>query len=422
MHFFVVAASGFIGKHVVAGLLEAGHRVTGTSRDPDGLARAFPSIRTVKADLGRTSVAEWQAALQGVDVVVNVAGQLNHDLRAVHVDGPATLYRAAAAAGVGRIVLISAISARADVDTDYARTKLEGEAILRGSDVPWTILRPSMVIAKGSFGGSSVLRGLAGLPLITPVLSLGNARFSPIHARDLAEVVHRVAVDPQFAGATLEPSGAQSCSLDELVTAYRRWLGFRPAMKLPIPAGLMNPVAQVGEWFGGPIATTTLKQLEAGNAGDAAAFARTVGYAPRGLSTVLEAEPAEVQDRWHARLFFLAIAVRASLIFLWLASATAGLFFGHAYAGAFAAGLGLPAEIVTPLVVVTVATDLVAAALLFTRRTRLALLVQLALVLGYTIGLTLVLPGLWADPFGALLKNIPILALIGVNAVLSEPR
>jgi hypothetical protein len=254
------------------------------------------------------------------------------------------------------------------------------------------------------------------------VLALGNARFSPIHARDLAEVVHRVALDPQLAGTTLEPAGAESCSLDELVTAYRRWLGFPPAMALPVPAALLRPVAQFGEWFGGPIATTTLKQLEAGNAGDPTAFAKAVGYTPRGLSTFLEAEPAEVQDRWHARLFFLGLAVRASLIFLWLASAVAGLFFGGAQAEAFVVGLGLPGVLVLPLVVTTVAMDLVAAALLFTRHTRVALLVQLALVIGYTIGLTLVLPGLWADPFGALLKNIPILALIGVNAVLSESR
>jgi hypothetical protein len=112
----------------------------------------------------------------------------------------------------------------------------------------------------------------------------------------------------------------------------------------------------------------------------------------------------------------------ASLIFLWLGSALAGLLFGRTQAEAFVSGLGFPVVAVTPLVVVTVALDLVAAALLLSSRTRLALLVQLALVLGYTVGLTIVLPGLWADPFGALLKNIPILALIGVNAVLSEPR
>ena len=62
------------------------------------------------------------------------------------------------------------------------------------------------------------------------------------------------------------------------------------------------------------------------------------------------------------------------------------------------------------------------AALLLPRRSRLAVSVQLLVVLGYPLGLTLGLPGLWADPFGALLKNIPILALIAVNAVLSAAR
>lgn len=294
--------------------------------------------------------------------------------------------------------------------------------MLRQAGVPWTILRPSMIIAGGSFGGSSVLRGLAGLPFVAPVLPMSGAGVSPIHARDLGEVVGLVAENERFTGAVLEPVGAETLTIGELVAAYRRWLGFPPGTRVPLPRTLLTFAGTIGEWFGGPMSTTALQQLDAGNTGDTAAFAAQLGWEPRGLTTILRDEPAEVQDRWHARQFFLAIAVRASLALLWIGSAMAGLFNGTPMALQFAAALGLPAALVPPLVVATSLLDLAIAALLLTRRSRLAAALQLAVVLGYTVGLSLALPGLWADPFGALLKNIPILALIAVNAVLSEAR
>ena len=422
MRFLVLGATGFIGRHICVALLSAGHEVVGAGRRTEVLARTFPGMPVVRIDLAAASEADWRAAPAGIDVLVNVAGQLNRGLDAVHVEGPGRLYRAARDAGVKRIVLVSAISARPEVATTYAQSKLAGERVLRECGVPWTVLRSSMVLAGGSFGGSSVLRGLAGLPYVAPRLPMTTARFSPIHARDLGEVVRRVAEDERFAGAVLEPAGAETLSVDELVAAYRQWLGFAPGLSVPVPNWLLSTVGAIGERFGGPIATTTLRQLEAGNGGDPSRFIETLGWAPRGLGAILRDEPAEVQDRWHARLFFLAIAVRASLVLLWVGSAIAGLLFGTPMGLQFAAALGLPQALVPPLVVATSLLDLAIAGLLLTRGSRLAAAVQLAVVLSYTVGLSLALPGLWADAFGALLKNIPIVALIAVNAVLSEAR
>lgn len=422
MHILVLGATGFIGRHITSVLLAAGHRVTGAGRRTDELARAFPGLDTRKIDLSTATESSWQAALKEVDIVVNVAGQLNRDLSAVHVDGPTRLYRAAAANGIRRVVLVSAISARPEVDTAYTRTKLAGEESLRQSGVPWTILRPSLVVAADSFGGTSVLRGLAGLPALSPDLPGSQARFTPIHARDLGKVVHQVIEDDRFAGQVLEPAGAQSLTFEELVAAYRGWLGFATGYRLRVPAALMRLAGAVGEHFGGPISTTALRQLEAGNGGDPEGVAAALGWTPRGLAEILRDEPSGVQDRWHARLFFIAIAVRLSLALLWIGSALAGLFFGNEMALQFVGALGLPAQVAPALVVGTALLDLTIAGLLLTRHSRIAGVAQFVLVLLYTVGLTIALPGLWTDPFGALLKNLPILALVAVNAVLSEPR
>ncbi len=84
-------------------------------------------------------------------------------MHAIHVGMPNAITAAALEAGVRRVVLISAISARGNVATDYAISKLAGEETLRSSSIGWTILRPSLEYGDGSYGGTSLVRGLAGL-------------------------------------------------------------------------------------------------------------------------------------------------------------------------------------------------------------------------------------------------------------------
>lgn len=422
----LLGAGGFIGRHVLAALLARGHAVTAVVRRPEGLADAFPAATVLTMDLARaTTAGHWHAALAGIDAVVNAAGVLRGpDMGAVHTAMPAALHRAALAAGVRRIVLLSAISARPDVATDYACTKLAGEADLRRSGLDWTILRPSLVYGEGSYGGTSLLRGLAALPLLVPLPGDGAFAFTPIHVADLADDVARITADPAFIGRTLEPVGPRTLDLRELLGAYRAWLGFGRTRFLPVPMPLMRLLGRVGDRLGdGPVSTNSLVQMIAGNAGSSADYAAAIGHAGRDLTDALRAHPAQVQDRWHARLFFLAPAVRAVLVALWLASALLGLWQGEGQTRAVVAALGLPAALAAPLQVGSSLLDL-ALAVLVARdgKARTATLAQLAVVAGYTVVIGLALPGLWLDPLGPLLKNLPILALIAVHGVIGDSR
>ena len=49
-------------------------------------------------------------------------------------------------------------------------------------------------------------------------------------------------------------------------------------------------------------------------------------------------------------------------------------------------------------------------------------LAQLTMVLGHTLAFSVLAPALWLLPLGGLLKNLPILALIALMAVLEEER
>ena len=426
MRILVLGAGGFIGRHIVSELLAAGHTPVGAVRRVQDFARAFPGVEAVACDLARDiSTQDWISRLHGIDAVVNAAGLLKGpEMEAVHVTAPRALYEACAAEGVKRVVLISAISARPDVETDYARSKLAGERLLRDGPVDWVILRPSLIVAKGSYGGTSLLRGLAGFPVMVPVAGDGHFPFSPLAAPDLARVFRIVCEESRFSRKILEPAGPDVIPLRDLLSRTRAWLGFPPARFFPIPLGLMTALARLGDWTGsGPISSNTLSQLIAGNAGDGKSFAAAIGFAPRSLATLMAQEPAEVQDRWHARLFFLAPALKFILVLLWFISAIVGFFAGEELARTTLAALGFGAEWAMPIVAATCLLDLAIAVLILRdRRGRAATLVQLAVIAGYTMAFTLALPSLWLDPLGPLLKNLPIIAAVLCYGAVSDQR
>jgi uncharacterized protein YbjT (DUF2867 family) len=68
------------------------------------------------------------------------------------------------ARGVRRVVQVSAISAEPAAGTAYAATKHAADEHLRSTGLEWTILRPSLVVARGAYGGTALFRGMAALP------------------------------------------------------------------------------------------------------------------------------------------------------------------------------------------------------------------------------------------------------------------
>jgi len=426
MHILLLGAGGFVGRHILSELLASGHRVRAVARDVSALRDMEPGAEWLALDLARMTQPEaWAPHLAGIDCVINAAGVLRGpDMHAVHVAMPQALHTACKRAEIRRVILISAVSARPDVATDYARTKIAGEATLRQSGLRWTIFRPSLVIAEGSYGGTSLLRGLAALPFIQPLPGDGEFAFSPIHADDLARSVRLACEDLWFVNMTLEPAGPKTQTLRELMTRYRGWLGFGRPRFVSVPMPVMRLLGRIGDLAGsGPVSTNSLTQMVAGNAADGEAFAQAAGFRPRSLDHAMRDRAAGVQDRWHARLFFLAPAIRWGLALLWLASALLGLFAGRAKTVEVLAAIGASESAALPLQIGTALLDLAIAALVIRdSRARIATAAQLAVVLGYTLTLTLALPALWADPLGPLLKNLPILLLILVHGAIGDRR
>lgn len=429
MRVLLTGANGFIGAHLTAALLEAGHRVVAAVRNPAALAARFPDIETVAADMNRdTTAAAWLPRLKGVDAVINCAGVLQggrgQDMEAIHHLAPAGLFDACREGSVKRVIQISAISADAEVGTEYALSKKRGDDHLKALDLDWVILRPSLIYGEGAYGGTAMLRALAAFPFVTPLIGQGQQVFRPLHVEDLARTLLVSLERPDLARQVLEPVGPKVETVKSIVAHYRAWLGRPPAKILSLPLGFVRLLCRLGDFLGrGPISSTALAQMEYGNAGRETGFIETIGFQPATLAERLRRRPAQTQDLWHARLYLLRPLVRAVLVMLWTVSGLLGLATMQSFGLPLLTEAAIPPALATVLIVSASLLDLVIAGMLAVNwRPRMTGLLQLGAILGYSVVLTWLQPLFWADPFGVLLKNLPILVLVLVQMILAEER
>ncbi|MGV6802024.1 MAG: SDR family oxidoreductase [bacterium] len=426
MRILITGAAGFVGRHIVAWLLAAGHDVTGAVRHPTPFRQQFPKAAAIECDFNSAfSQQFWARALQNIDILINCTGILDGpQMQAIHVDYPTALFACAKQAGVQKVILISAISAREDVDTDYARSKLAGEAALRHSGNTYTILRPSLIYGETSYGGTSLLRGMAGIPVIIPVPDTAQTNFNPLHGDDLARLVERACAVDFLANQSLDVVGPEPMNLPDMLQYYRQWLGFGPARFLRLPTALFSLFGRLGDLLGrGPISSTSLAQMLAGNSGDYTLFQSQTGQSMRSMADALQDRPAGIQDRWQARLFFVAPLLRYSLALMWFVSALLGFLAGQSETAHLLNQLGVP-EFINPWVWLgSCLIDLIIAGLLLVNyQPPRTAGIQFVTIIFYTVGLSLAAPSLWLGLYGPLLKNIPILVSIYINYILSEKK
>jgi uncharacterized protein YbjT (DUF2867 family) len=434
MRCLVTGAYGFIGREVAAALERRGVKVVGCGRDLGLGRRVMPQIDWIACDFNRdVTAAAWLRRLAGIDAVVNCVGILQgsarDDASRIHDDATVALFEACAASGVERIVHLSAVSAEAGVETGYARSKAAADAALARIDADWVIVKPSLVIGRGAFGGTSLIRGLAGLPLVLPRPGRASERFQPIALDDLADGIAALAMKAEPARVTLYAAGPETKSVREILRAYRAWLGFGEAREVTVPLPVLRVLLGLGDlagWFGHATSarSTSLAQTRYDTLVDGTCFAEATGVMPKGFTETLRACPATLQDRLHARSYFAVPALQVTLALFWILTGVLTLLPGSfASATALVADAGYGSSFAAALVAIASVADIVAGVLfLLPGWVRRAGTAQLILSTVYLIGLTVVAPELWTDHFGPLLKVVPMMAATLVVMAFAEKR
>jgi uncharacterized protein YbjT (DUF2867 family) len=332
----------------------------------------------------------------------------------VHETAPAALWKACAEAGVRRVIHFSAMNVDRGGLTRFSRTKLRGDEALMGSGLDWVILRPSVVVGRQAYGGSALFRGLAAFPILPR-----NPEAGPLDIVQLDDVVETVArlVRPEAPSKiALDLAGPERLSFEQVVQAYRIWLGWKPPRIVSAPRFLMATAYKVGDLVARlgwrpPIRSTARREIVRGAVGDASAWRAATGIEPRSLSAALAAEPASVQERWFSKLYFLKPLAIFTFALFWILTGIVSLGPGYDHAEWLMqiAGAG---PVLSPLSVIAggVIDIVIGLAILWRLTTRLALYAAIGLSLFYIAAGTALLPELWADPLGPMMKIWPILA------------
>ena len=272
-----------------------------------------------------------------------------------------------------------------------------------------------------------MLRGLAGLPWRTPVIAADRL----VQIASVDDVAATVAwgLGPEAkVRAILDIMHPDHYTIGHIVEEQRRWLGFAPHPIWNLPAPLAAVVAAGADalgWLGwrSPARSNSFLQLAAGTAGDPAAWIAATGIHPKSLRDIFTAHPATIQDRWFARLYCLKPAAIACLSAFFLVSGVISLRPGWSEGMAVLAPAQLPEGAVAGAIMGGAALDIVLGLALLVRRTaRISLVAMLALSLVYLVVATALNPALWADPFGRLLKTVPIMFLILFTLAVMDER
>lgn len=243
----VFGGSGFVGRHFVRRMAADGWIVRVGVRDPEGatflrVSGEVGQVVPMAADVG--DPASVASLVQGASAVVNLVGILyergRQTFQRLHVEGAANVAKAARAAGVERLIQMSAIGANLDSIADYGRTKAEGEQAALTNFPGASITRPSVIFGPDD----DFFNRFARMARIMPVLPVFPARFQPVYVVDVAEAMARILSDPRTAGQTYELGGPEVVTFREIMERLLRHIG-RQRFLLPLPLS----IAEIQAWF-----------------------------------------------------------------------------------------------------------------------------------------------------------------------------
>lgn len=220
MKVYVTGASGFIGRHVVARLLDRGHSVVAFTRDPSKLP-ADPRIEVRQVDL--LKLDQILPAMKGCEAGIHAAGlgpsHSEAAMQSINVQGTRNLVATCRQARVTRVVVLSSAAVLEAGDTPYRRCKIGQEAAVRSYAPAFTLLRPTAVI--GPWAESEDLRRLVerlrgGGTFWIP--GGGRIKVQPVDVDDVADAAVTALDRPETIGKSYVVAGP------EPGIAYRDWI------------------------------------------------------------------------------------------------------------------------------------------------------------------------------------------------------
>ncbi len=271
----VFGGSGFLGRNAVRALAKAGYRIRVAVRYPNQ-AQYLPPMGSVgQIQLMKCNVLDQDAVARG------------QGFDDVHVAAVGNIAMAAKAAGARTLVHVSSLGADPEAESHYAKTKGEGEKLLREEFSNATILRPSLLAGPDDdfFNKFAALARM--LPML-PLIGGGHTKFQPVFVGDVADAIVKCVSDTATKGKTYELGGPGTYSFKALMQLVLQETG-RSRLLLPVPFWLASIKAMFLQFLPGKLLTPDqVTSLKADNlvSPNALTF-KDLGIAPDSIEAIL---------------------------------------------------------------------------------------------------------------------------------------
>ena len=262
----IFGASGQIGRHLIRKLTKNNYKVTAVTRN---LHQKGYVLKT-QANAGYIDIVELNIfnenklkdLISRADICINLIGILyeknkGNTFENIHTIFPSLISKICKEYNVQQFIQLSALGIDDAVDSNYAKSKLEGEKNIKNNFKHATILRPSVVYSVDDNFTTNFMTLLNRL-LIFPLYYNGDTKFMPIHCSDLTEIIYQV-ISKNIISKTIECVGPETISLKDILKRLLKLIE-KKRLLIPLPLFLAKLSAIFFQLLPNPL--LTLDQLK----------------------------------------------------------------------------------------------------------------------------------------------------------------
>ena len=252
--------SGQIGRHLIRKLTKNQYRVTVVTRNIHQKGLLIKSqgnqgwINVVEANI--FDEKKIRSLFQEADICINLIGILyekkGSTFKNIHTLFPSILAKLCKEYNLEHFIHLSALGVDKAIDSNYAKSKLEGEKEILKNFPLSTILRPSLVYSSSDSFSTTMMTLLSRLPVF-PLYYSGKTLFMPIHAKDLVDIIFNV-VSKNTNSQIIECVGPETMTFKEILEKLLKLIGKRRLL-LPVPLIFGKTIAKVFQLMPKPLLT-----------------------------------------------------------------------------------------------------------------------------------------------------------------------
>ena len=257
----IFGGSGQIGRNLIRKLTKNNYKVTVVTRN---IHQKSYIIKT-QANVGYIDIVESnifeeskiRELFKKADICINLVGILfeqkkGNTFRNIHTIFPSLLAKLSKEYNLEHFIHLSALGINEAIDSNYARSKIEGENEILKNFPLSTILRPSIVYSVDDNFTTNFMTLLNRLPVF-PLYYSGNTKFAPIHCSDLTDIIHHI-ISKKISSKIIECVGPEIITFKEILIKLLKLID-KKRILLPIPLSLATISAKLFEIMPRPLLT-----------------------------------------------------------------------------------------------------------------------------------------------------------------------